>query len=182
MQSSIRAARASSPHCGPSVSATAISGRQLSARRGLRGLHRAAGISGFGSSETVAHHLVISSRAMAKLGSWRSNGVRGRAEPHLDDKRARQYRGRHIARFAPQCIGAREKDRKLFTRTLDSSAPLVAAIDHCPQHAVNEQALIFGLVEQVRCARVPFEPTIDCRWRRILGEPCFGGELNQQLE
>ena len=56
----------------------------------------------------------------------------GRAEPHLDDKRARQYRGRHIARFAPQCVGARKKDRKLFTGTVDSSAPLVAAIDAPP--------------------------------------------------
>jgi hypothetical protein len=63
--------------------------------------------------------------------------------------------------LAPEGVGARKVDRKFLASSVDTSTALVAAIDDCPQHAVSEQALIFGLVNQVRGSWTMFEPTID---------------------
>ena len=75
------AARAASPCGGPNVFATEISGRQLFAKRGFRGLHRGAGISGSRLSETVARHFAMISRATEKARSCRQGPA-----PTLEDR------------------------------------------------------------------------------------------------
>ena len=63
--------------------------------------------------------------------------------------------------MTPDGVGTRKVDRKFLASAVDTSTALVAAIDDCPQHAVSEQTLIFGLVNQVGGSWTMFEPTID---------------------